>query len=74
MKVLGCQKYILLVDMISYISLYLAPVQFQMVVTLCDVCKGGSNYFVSCQPLFVAFHISLGCINVTQMSVWGRTQ
>ena len=60
--------------MISYIKLYLAPVRFQLVVTLCDVCEGGSNYFVSCHPLFVAFYILLGCINVTQRSVWGHMQ
>ena len=66
-------RHILHVDMIPYI-LYLAPVQFQLVVTLCDVCEGGSNYFVSCRPLFVAFHVPLGCINVTQGSVWGCTQ
>ena len=28
----------------------------------------------SCRPLFVAFHIPLGCINVSQGSVWGCTQ
>ena len=41
---------------------------------MCDVCEGGSNYFVSCHPLFVAFYILLGCINVTQRSVWGHMQ
>ena len=65
------------VDMISYIPLYLAPVQCPLVVTLCDVCEGGSNYFVSCRALFVAFHLMLfvhmplRCVNV---SVQGCTQ